>query len=403
MLRAAIACPDAELAKRLHALLVEISGVVIVKSVGDYPLGEDLGRLMRMHVPEVIFVSVERLESASELVNTATSLLDGVQFIAVGRHADPSALLQLMRLGVREFLSHPFEERPLIEALVRVKDILDRKPVKADSTDRVYGFLPAKPGCGTTTIAVNAAVAASRIADSPSLLIDSDRVSGMVRFLLQLDNEYSLHDALERALHLDENLWPQLVAKFGPLDVIHSGTLRTGEEPDEGSTKHLLDFARRNYGNIFIDFPGIFDKRELEALHECKKIFLVVTPEVPSLHLGKERITFLGKQGMKDRVEVLLNRHPKRPVLQLESVSEILGMPVHMAFGNYYQEVTRALTSGRPVEPNSELGGEYTRFARSVLDKRVAQMQPQKKKTGNLLSLLPGSLSMLTAAKKPAN
>lgn len=402
MLRAAIACPDGEMARQLQARLTDISGVAIVKSALDYPLGEDLGRMMRMHVPEVIFVSGERLEAASELVSSAAEMLDGVQFVAMGRQADPDALLHLMRTGVREFVTYPFEERPLIEALVRVKDILDRKPVKADATDRVFGFLPAKPGCGATTIAVNTAVTASRLGERPSLLIDADRVSGMVRFLLQLENDYCLRDALERALHLDENLWPQLVAKSGALDVIHSGTLRTEEVEDEGRTKHLIDFARRNYGNIFIDFPGIFDHREIEALHECKKIFLVVTPEVPSLHLGKEKITFLGKAGMKDRVEVLLNRHPKRPMIQLDSVAEILGMPVQMAFGNYYQEVSRALTSGKPIEASTELGSEFTRFARVLLDKRAPQPAPQKKR-GNLLSLLPGPLSLLTPAKKTAN
>lgn len=403
MLRAAIACPDGEMARQLQARLADISGVAIVKAALEYPLGEDLGRLMRMHVPEVIFVSVERLDHASELVTTAAALLDGVQFVVVGRHADPTALLQLMRTGVREFLTYPFEERPLIESLVRVKDILDRKPVKADATDRVYGFLPAKPGCGATTIAVNTAVTASRLGEASSLLVDADRVSGMVRFLLQLGNEYSLHDALERALQLDENLWPQLVAKAGALDVIHSGTLRLEGELEEGRTKHLIDFARRNYGNIFIDFPGIFDHREIEALHECKKIFLVVTPEVPSLHLGKEKIAFLGKAGMKDRVEIVLNRHPKRPVIQLESVAEILGMPVQMAFGNHYQEVTRALTAGKPIDGTTELGADFTRFARILLDKRAPQVAMQKKKMGNLLSLLPGSLSLLTPAKKTAN
>ncbi len=402
MLRAAITCPDMELSRQLQFHLEAISGVSVVRMIDGYPEGEDLARLLRMHVPEVFFVDIDRLEKAVELVTQAAELLDGVQFVAIGRHADPGALLQLMRVGVREFLSYPFEERPLLEALVRVKDILERKPVKADSTDKVFGFLPAKPGCGATTIAVNTAVAAARLGDRPSLLIDADRISGMVRFLLQLDNEYSLQDALDRALHLDENLWPQLVAKAGNLHVIHSGTPRPGDGGEEGATKQLIDFARRNYGFIFLDFPGVFDRREMEALQECKKIYLVATPEVPSLHLCKEKIAFLGKAGWKDRVEILLNRHPKRPVLQLSSIQEILGLPVQFAFGNHYQEVTRALTAGKPVDAGSELGGEFTRFARTLLDKKVVPMQ-QKKKVSDLLSMLPGSLALLTASKKPAN
>ncbi|MBS1827934.1 MAG: hypothetical protein JST93_21680 [Acidobacteria bacterium] len=402
MLRAAIISPDGDLARQLQSHLDAISGVSIVKLSHEYPAGEDLARLIRMHVPEVFFVSTEDLQRAMELVQAAANLLDGVQFIAVGRHPDPTSLLQLMRGGVREFLAYPFDERPLIESLVRVKDILDRKPVIADSTDRVYGFVPAKPGCGATTLAVNTAVASSRIADKPSLLIDVDRVSGMVRFLLQLNNEYCLQDALDRALTLDENLWPQLVSKTGPLDVIHSGSLKAHHEPEEGSTHQLIAFARRNYGQIFLDFPGTFEPREMEALRECKKIYLVVTPEVPSLHLCREKITFLGKANLKDRIEILLNRHPKRPTIQLQSVEEILGLPVQHAFGNYYQEVTRSLTAGKPIDAATELGAEFTRFARVLLDKKVVPMQ-QKKKMTDIFSMLPGSLSLLSASKKPAN
>ncbi len=72
--------------------------------------------------------------------------------------------------------------------------------------------------------------------------------------------------ALDRALTLDENLWPQLVCKSGALDVIHSGSLKAHAEPEEGSTHQLIAFARRNYGQMFLDLPGRFDTREMEAL-----------------------------------------------------------------------------------------------------------------------------------------
>lgn len=402
MLRAAIICPDGEVATQLHMRLEGVSGIAVVRKATEYLAGEELGRLVRAQVPEVFFVSVEDLSQAIRIVTEVETFLDGVQFVAIGRHAEPPALLELMRKGVREFLAYPVDERPLLEALVRIKDILDRKPVKVDATDKVYGFLPAKHGVGATTITVNTAVAVSRLTDNKCLLVDTDRVSGMVRFQLQLDNGYSLQDALDRSLHLDENLWPQLIARFGPLDVIHSGSLRPEAHIEAGSTRHLIDFARRNYSNIFLDFTGTFDPQELEAMHECKKLFLIVTPEVSSLHIAKEKIAYLNKSGMKDRVEIILNRHPKRPVIQLASVAEILGKPVHMAFGNYYLEVNRSLTSGKPVDQRSELGTEFVNFARVLLDKKAVQPE-HKKKMSDLFSRLPGSLSLLSPAKKQAN
>ena len=45
----------------------------------------------------------------------------------------------------------------------------------------------------------------------------------MMRFMLKLQNEYSVIDAVEHALHIDENLWPQLVTSIDQLDVLHAG------------------------------------------------------------------------------------------------------------------------------------------------------------------------------------
>lgn len=402
MLRAAILCPDRELGSQLQGRLEAVTGVSVVRNAQDYLSKEDLGRLVRAQVPEVLFVSVEQLPRALELVTEAESLLDGVQFVAVGRAADPRALLELMRVGVREFLAYPIEERPLLEALVRVKDVLERKPVQAGVTDKVFAFLPSKSGVGATTIAVNTAVAASRQTEGSCLLVDADRVGGMVRFLLQLENGYSLDDALERALQLDENLWPQLVTAYGSLDVVHSGTLRPDIRVETGQMRQLVDFARRNYEQVYLDLPGRFDAHETEAMQECKKLFVVVTPEVPSLHLAKEKISYLTKIGLGDRIEILLNRHPKRPLIQKGSVEELLGKPVAMALGNHYHEVHRALTKGKPVNEQSELGREFSEFARRLGDRKA---DPGAAKTimSDLLSLLPGSLSLLSTAKKPVN
>ena len=49
---------------------------------------------------------------------------------------------------------------------------------------------------------------------------DFDLNSGMVRFMLKLKNTYSVVDAAERSLDIDENFWPQLVTSIGALDVL---------------------------------------------------------------------------------------------------------------------------------------------------------------------------------------
>ena len=57
---------------------------------------------------------------------------------------------------------------------------------------------------------------------------------------------------------------------------------------------------------------------------------------------------------------MLLNRCQKRPIISPEQIEELIGVPVQMTFPNDYQGVHRALTLGRWVEPNSELGNQFS-------------------------------------------
>ncbi|MBI3682040.1 MAG: AAA family ATPase [Acidobacteria bacterium] len=359
-------------------------------------------RMLRAHGPQVLFLSIESLSRALEIVAAAEAQLPGLQVIAVGRNADPQTLLEVMRSGIREFVSLPFQRTTVCDALARVKEILDRRPVHLDSTDLVFTFLPSKPGVGSTTIAVNAAVAVSRQPEQRSLLVDCDMNSGMVRFLLQIENNYSILDAAERAFQMDENIWPQLVSTVGGLDVLHSGRLNPESRVEPTHVRHILDFSRRNYKTIILDLSGNLEKFSIEAMHESKRVFLVVTPEVPSLHLAREKIAYLRSLDLGDHVAILLNRCQKRSLVSPAQVEELLGQPVLMTFGNDYQGVHKAMTAGKTVDPGSELGRQFAQLAQFMLD-RKATAAPEKKRLVEYFSLLPQSVSLFAPGKKPAS
>lgn len=400
MLKGAIICPDAELVEKLEELLAGVGVVAIARVVPKYPSTHELARLLRANAPQVIFVSVESLSKALEVVTTSQEHLPGVQFIAIGRTADPQTLLEVMRSGIREFVSLPFQRQSMYDSLSRVKEILDRQPVQPDTTDLVFTFLPAKPGVGTTTICANVASSISSLPEQKSLLMDCDLNSGMIRFLLQLDNNYSMLDAAARSFQLDENLWPQLVTTSGNLDVIHSGRLNPDVRLEATQLRHLVEFARRNYKTIFMDLSGNLETFSLEAMHESRRIFLVVTPEVPSLHLAREKLNYLRSIDLGDRVAILLNRCQKRALVSPAQVEDLLDQPVLMTFNNDYQCVQKALTAGKPVEPTTELGIQFANLARYMLD-RKSQTAARKKGFSDLFSL--SGVSLFNSGKKQAS
>ena len=204
------------------------------------------------------------------------------------------------------------------------------------------------------------------------LLSDFDLNSGMVRFLLQLGNPHSVPEACEHCDELDENLWPQLVTSFNGLDVLHAGRINPHVRIEPTQVRTLLGFMRRNYDTLCFDTSGNLERYSVELMQESKRVFLVCTPEIPSLHQAREKMAFLRELELDTRVSVILNRAGKKPLFTNKQVADVVGAPVARSMPNDYQGVSRALTNGTLVEPESDLGRAYAEFATSLFDEEQA-------------------------------
>lgn len=370
MLRSLVISPDQELAQAASRVLQEIGTINIVRYLEQYTAADEMGRVVRATAPQVAFISCESMDLVVEEIRILESLAPGIQFIGMARDCDPQLLLDAMRVGMREFITMPFNPQQVYEAVARVQELLDKRPATVETTNDIYSFLPAKAGVGASTLALNVSVAMSKIAGQNVILSDFDLNSGMMRFMLKLTNEFSVADACEHAMNMDESLWPQLVTKMGSLDVLHAGKLNPNLRVEGTQIRHLIDFLRRNYRGMVFDLSGNLERYSFEIMHECKKIFLVCTPEIPSLHLAREKFVFLRGLDLQDKVSVLVNRCQKRQVITNEQIEQILGLPVHQVFPNDYNTVHKALTVGKWVDFNSDLGKSINSFAKTLVDVR---------------------------------
>ncbi len=397
MLRGLIICPDEGLSERLESALADLGLVTITRRMDHYPNAIELLRFLRAHAPQLIFLSVASLVKAMEVAAEVEKNTPGVQIFAVNDTCDPQLLLELMRAGIREFTSLPFDRYTLGESLQRISDALHARPPEIEVTDQVFSFLPSKAGVGTSTIALNAAMALSRLPNARVLLSDLDLNSGMIRFMLKLDNGYSVIDAAEHSLEMDESLWPQMITPIEGCDILHAGKINPDYRMEPSQLRHLMEFMRRNYRTLCFDLSGNLEKYSLEIMHESKRIFLVCTPEIPSLHLAREKYLYLRQLDLADRVSVLLTRCQKRPLITPQQIEQLLGLPVLMTFPNDYQGVHRALTFGRWVDISSELGKQCAALAQTIAQDRGLHTVEKKTKASEYFSIIPGKTEKRTA------
>lgn len=367
LLRAVIASKNQGEITELENVIRDIGGVAVLRKLTDIPTDTAATRIVVNVAPHIIFAegSGTELKPLLEMIRREAP---GIQVIAWGSSLELPVVIDLMHLGIREYLCYPFRPSEVAEAIARCRLVLEEAPPAFRSTHEVFTFVPAKPGVGCSTIALNVCAAIANDCSKKTLLADFDLTSGMLRFMAGLGEGFSVIDAVERSSDLDEYLWPQLISSIGNLDILHSGRPTPGYRIESEKILRLMDFARRTYDVIACDLSGNLEAYSIDLMKQSKRIFLVCTPEVGALHMAREKQGILRALDMEDRVNVIVNRSGNESnEIGPEDVERLIGRPAFSFFPNDYKEINRALKAGKLVRSDSEIGKCITACAHQIL------------------------------------
>jgi len=398
--------PDRNLAIELQTAFNDLGGINIIREFTQYPHEFELLRSIRSLGPHVVFLGLSDPERSNEIIQALNAEFPTLQVAVFHDEVEPKLLLKLMKSGIREYIAPPFDPDELAEVLIRLRDAALKNPLTTPRSNLVYSFLPSKPGSGTTTLATNVSLAMARQPDTTAMLMDLDLNSGLIRFLLKLENEYTILDAAQHASNMDEALWPSLVSSLGKLDVLHAGKISPGVRIENDQIRNLIDYARKNYTAICVDLSGNMEKYSTEVMQESKKIFVVCTPEIPSLHLAREKFNYLKDTGLSDKVSFLLNRQSKTDILETNQIENILGDKIYMHFANDYRGVTTAVAEGKAISQASELGKQLTKFSYFLLERPIpssVQNAKTKKEMRSFMDLLRYGFSRFISTSDSAS
>ena len=292
--------------------------------------------------------------------------------IAVRGGGTREEMVQLMQVGVRDVLAS-FTARELRQAATRASSKLASAD---DVVGDLFAFMPAKPGCGASTIATYATAIASQTTEDPTLLLDFDIRLGVTSFLLKSEGIHTIVDALLQTDQLDQDLWSSLVARLGNLHLLGSGPVDFSRQVPADRYAALLDFAVRHYPLVSVDLPGTMEECETETLMRAKRIFLVCTPDIGALHVARRKAGWLQDLRLTDKVAVVLNCVDRRSALSVEDIQRIIQLPVrHMVPANN-SDIARAVQKGAALDATSGLGKHIARIAAELTAGRPPSQKP---------------------------
>ena len=213
----------------------------------------------------------------------------------------------------------------------------------------VIGFLGAKGGVGVTTVACHCAAELHRQTKKKVLLVDLDTSAAAASFLMDAHSEYTISDASLNLHRLDPSFWTNLVcATAQGVDVLQSpGTKKHDESLNGERVRHVLRYARSLYDYIVVDL-GRLGALSLALTEEMSELFLVTTPEIPSLYESSHVLKRLAEPGTTTaRPQLIFNRLPKVSPASSSDFERALGHPVYAMLLDCASEMHDAYGSGQ--------------------------------------------------------
>lgn len=285
----------------------------------------------------------------SELSSLAEVCQPDTKVIVIGHLNDVLLYRELMRLGVSEYLVAPLHQLQIIETI----SALFHNP-KAAPLGRVYAFVGAKGGVGSSTIAHNFAWLTSRILGTDTVITDLDLAFGTAGLNFNQDTSNGIFDALGQPERLDATLIERLLTKLNDKLSLLSGP--GGVDRDLSVEAHAVDTIlgamRSTIPCIVVDVPNMWAPWIKYTLIHADQVIITATPELASLRNAKNLIDLLKQARPNDPPpRLVLNQVgvPKRPEIQAADFGKAVGVDVTCVIPYDAQTFGTAQSNGQMI------------------------------------------------------
>lgn len=331
---------------------------------------ERLSREVHAAEPDIILIDDEvgGQNTLDQIDDLALQVPDAA-VIAILPSDNPVLAQQVTLAGARAFLIEPFTQINLLSTLRRVRDLEMRrtKTVSQKAQDMVSSsaavhtisvFSP-RGGVGTSTIAINLAIALLEESGARVLLVEGKLIFGHLGVMLNLRSQNTIADLIPHISSLDEDLLKDVVVQHASgLSVLLAPRdlqVSQGIKPDD--IFNILVNLRKYYDYIVIDAGSILNENTVTMLDASDKILLVSSPELAALH-DTSRFIQIGQSLAypADKTLLVLNRSGMRAGIRNNDIEAALHLHLFTQIPEDIDSALRSLNRGIPM---------YIRYPRS--------------------------------------
>ena len=362
---------DDPLALRLISYALQVEGYETVMAESG---GEALTAVEGEH-PSLIILDVMMPDMSGIEVcrclrsNSQTAHLPVLMLSAKGKVEDKVTGL---KAGADDYVPKPVHPAELV---ARVETLMIRaaRTTAPGPEAQVLAFVGAKGGVGTTTVAVNVALALVQRGKSV-ILVDLHPYLGCVCSMLGLHPPHGLMELAQmappsiRPRDVERRLFPH----FTGLRVLGSDQSLPSGEQGELTSSHaevILDGLSPMADWVMFDLPVRLTPASQAVLNRCDFVALVTEPDPIALRCAKGRLALLQQCGIMGELVgvVVVNRSPSAMTMTVSELQNLLDAIIVGVVPPAPEACLHALRQGAPL-----LLAEPDHFAAEML-KEMAQ------------------------------
>ncbi|WP_051712821.1 AAA family ATPase [Spirillospora albida] len=329
---------DQELVATFRAVMVELTGFELV-SIGKTS-NEVLGMVATEQDVDVVLID-ENIGPvpAHDLVRDIAMQRPNCAAVLLCTTVDESALTRALEAGARGVLSR----QPSLEELQsRLSTAAEwsrgmSKWIGGGHVDavggrrgRIVALAGAKGGTGTTTLAVQLALAAAQQPGRSVCLVDMDLQAGDVPSYLDLVHRRSIADLIDVAGEITGTMLADALFMHGdgPHVLLAPSDPERSEDVTALATRQILGALRSRYDIVLVDCGTFMTEGSVTAIELADRVAITVMPDLPCLRAAKRMVRLWSRLDVRKSEDVVavLTRQSRKNEIQPDFAARILGL-----------------------------------------------------------------------------
>jgi pilus assembly protein CpaE len=240
------------------------------------------------------------------------------RLILLGHVNDVILYRELIRSGVSEYIVLPASAQVIVSAIAELFASDGSAPI-----GRTIGFVAAKGGAGSSTVAHNVAWAISQHLRQDVLILDMDFAFGTAGLNFNQDPPHGIADAISASQKIDQTMLDRLMSKAANHVNLLTAPVMLDRTFDfeEREFEQIIEVSQKSTPVVILDIPHAWNGWVRQTLATIDEIIIVAEPDLANLRNAKnlsdsikalrpneaDPLLVVNKVGLPRRPEIAVN------------------------------------------------------------------------------------------------